>query len=110
VIADTPLPPDPPADFDACNPLRADAVRISGTTRRGKKCELVDNTGRGLPMTELRALLDALVAADRFGFAIASAKGGATLALDRRESGHVQIGDDLYRLVIHRYQGRLEPF
>jgi len=31
------LPTEP---FDALNPLRADARRIKGTTRRGKPCEI----------------------------------------------------------------------
>jgi hypothetical protein len=110
VIADTPPDAAGDGDFDACNPLRPDAVRIAGTTRRGKPCELVDNTGRALPREELRALLDALIAAEAFGFALASAKGGATLDLARRESAHVQIAGELYRLLVYRYQARLEPF
>ncbi len=100
----------PPDDFAAANPLRADAVRLAGTTRRGKPCELIDNTGRGLPRAELEALLAALIENDRFGFALASAKGGATLALDRLEAAHVQVAGELYRLFVHRYTARLERF
>ena len=109
MIADTP-PGDAPDDFHAANPLRADAVRLTGTTRRGRPCALIDNTGRGLPAAELAALLDALIEQDRFGFALASAKGGATLALDRQEAAHVQIAGDLYRLFVHRYTARIERF
>jgi hypothetical protein len=109
VIADTPF--DAPSDdFDAANPLRPDAVRLAGTTQRGKPCELIDNTGCALPREELATLLDALIAADSFGFALASAKGGSTLALDRRESAHVQVAGELYRLLLHRYTARLERF
>lgn len=110
MIADTPLPPGPPANFDTVNPLRADAVRIAGTTRTGRPCELIDNTGRALPRDELGALLDALIEADRFGFAVLSAKGGNTLSLARQEAAHVQIGGELYRLLVHRYRARIEPF
>jgi hypothetical protein len=110
VIADTPPDPAAAGDFDAVNPLRSDAVRVPGTTRRGKRCELVDNTGRALPRSELQALLDALIAADAFGFALASARGGATLDLARRESAHVQVSGELYRLLVWRYEARLEPF
>lgn len=110
MIADTPIPPDPAANFDTVNPLRADAVRIAGSTLGGRPCELIDNTGRFLPRAELESLLDALIAADRFGFAMLSAKGGNTLSPDRLESAHVQIGGDLYRLLVHRYRARIEPF
>jgi hypothetical protein len=109
VIADTP-PGEAPDNFHAANPLRADAVRLGGTTRRGKACELIDNTGHGLPVEELAALLQALIEQERFGFALASAKGGATLALDRLEAAHVQIAGGLYRLFVHRYTARLERF
>lgn len=110
MIADTTSDPAAGDDFDAFNPLRPDAVRVAGTTRRGRPCELVDNTGRALPLEELRALLDALIEADAFGFALVSAKGGATLDLARRESAHVQVAGDLYRLLVYRYEARLEPF
>jgi hypothetical protein len=110
VIADTPPDAGGSGDFDAWNPLRPDAARLAGTTRRGKPCELVDNTGRALPREELQALLDALIEADAFGFALVSPKGGTTLDLERRESAHVQIAGELYRLLVYRYEARLEPF
>lgn len=102
------LPPREP--FDVLNPLREDAQRISGTTRQGKPCELIDNSGAGLPQAELREVLDGLIAADAFGFHARSAGGGSTIDLDRRESAHIQIGDALYRLVVYRYCARIEPF
>lgn len=110
MIADTPPPPDPPGGFEAANPLRDDAVRLDGITRGGRPCALIDNTGRALPHAELQALLDALIEADSFGFSVLSAKGGSTLSLDRRESAHVQIAGDLFRLLVHRYEARVEPF
>lgn len=101
---------DPDADFAAANPLRPDAVRVWGETRRGKACELVDNTGEGLPLPELHDILERLVAADAFGFRTLSPSGASTLDLERRESTHVQVGDKLYRLIVYRYQARIEPF
>jgi len=113
-MPDTPRQPDSAAatitDFDAANPLRPDAARLRGTTRRGKACELVDNSGDQLPLPELQAILDALVREDRFGFAAASESGGATLDLARREGAHIQIRGNLYRLIVYRYQARIEPF
>jgi len=91
-------------------PLRADAVRLRGVTRRGRPCELVDNSGDGLPVPELQAILEALIAQDRFGFVVVSAAGGATLDLGRPATGHVQIAAGLYRLIVHRYTARIEPF
>jgi hypothetical protein len=109
-MSDTPAPLEPAEDFHTLNPLRPDSVRLQGATRRGKPCELVDNTGESLPRAELEAILSALIAADAFGFNIASAKGGHTLDLERRESAHVQIGEKLYRLLVYRYEARIEPF
>jgi hypothetical protein len=113
-MPDTPRQPGPEAatipDFDAGNPLRPDAVRLAGTTRRGRRCELIDNSGDGLPPAELQAILDALIREDRFGFATASEAGGATLDLARREGAHIQVGGRLYRLIVYRYEARIEPF
>ena len=113
-MPDTPREPDPEAatitDFDAVNPLRPGATRLRGTTHRGKACELVDNSGDRLPRPELQGILDALVRAQRFGFAAASEAGGATLDLARREVAHIQVGGRLYRLIVYRFQARIEPF
>lgn len=100
----------PTEPFDTLNPLRHDARRIEGTTRRGKPCELIDNTGSELPEAELRAVLDGLIEADAFGFHALSAGGGSTIDLERRESAHIQIGERLYRLLVYRYSARIEPF
>jgi len=113
-MPDTPRQADPAAatitDFDAANPLRPGATRLRGTTRRGKACELVDNSGDQLPLPELQAILDALVREARFGFTAASDAGGATRDLVRREGVHIQIGGKLYCLIVYRYQARIEPF
>jgi hypothetical protein len=85
-------------------------VRIRGTTPRGKVCELVDNTGESLPRADLESILAALIEQEAFGFSVASAKGGHTLDLERRESAHIQVGEKLYRLLVYRYEARIEPF
>ena len=64
----------------------------------------------GLPQADLRQILDALIAQDRFGLALSSASGGNTLDLARLNVGHIQIGAHLYRLLLHRYTARIEPF
>jgi hypothetical protein len=114
VKPDTPhrldLPSKCAADFEAANPLRPDCARIAGTTRRGKPCELLDNSGDALPRPELEAILQALIREDRFGFGTASAAGGTTLDPARREAAHIQVGGKLYRLIVYRYQARIEPF
>lgn len=109
-MAETPRFIDPSIDFDAHNPLRADAIVVAGTTRRGKHCELIDNTGAKLPRAELEAIFSGLIENDVFGFHPVSAGGADAIRLERREGGHVQVGDNLYRLIVYRYQARLEPF
>ena len=101
---------DPLADFDASNPLRADASVLRAETRRGKPCYLIDNTGDALPQAELREILQGLIEAELFGFRTLSASGGEAIHLDRRESAHVQVGGKLYRLIVYRYEARVEPF
>jgi hypothetical protein len=101
---------DPNANFDENNPLRDDAVRYTAVNARGKSCELVDNTGESLDSSECLDILNSLVENDIFGFRTLSANGGDTISLERRESTHVQVGEALYRLVVYRYQARIELF
>jgi hypothetical protein len=109
-MSDTPGTPLPGGEFDRLSPIRPDAPRLAGVTRRGRACEIIDNTGAGLSVEELREILEALIAQDRFGVTLVSAAGGNTLDLDRLESGHIQIGARLYRLLLGRYTARIEPF
>jgi hypothetical protein len=113
-MPDTPRQPGPEAatipEFEAANPLRPGATHLSGTTRRGKTCVLIDNSGDRLPGAELQGILDALIREDRFGFATATASGGTTLDLARRYGAHIQVDGRLYRLIVYRYQARIEPF
>jgi len=109
-MSDTPAPPPCQGEFDRLNPIRPDATRLTGVTRRGRPCELIDNTGTGLTEADLREILDALIEHDRFGLALRSASGGSTLDPERREAGHVQIGARLFRLLLSRHTARIEPF
>ena len=84
--------------------------RIEGVTSRGKPCELIDNTGEGLPKAELQDILLRLIEQDAFGFKPLSASGANTLDLEHGETAHIQIGERLYRLIVHRYQACLEKF
>ncbi len=101
---------DPLSDFDTSNPLHPDAREYPGKTQQGKECRLIDNTGKCLPVEDCHDLLAALIENQLFGFRSLSAQGGDTISLDRRESSHIQIGDDLYRLVVFRYEARIENF
>lgn len=101
---------DPNADFDENNPLRDDAIHYRSTNKHGKTCNLVDNTGNRLNADDCREILDSLIENDIFGFRTLSASGGDTISLERRESTHVQVGEDLYRLIVFRYEARIELF
>ena len=102
--------PDPNADFDQENPIHPAAVHYMSTTHQGKSCRLIDNTGRHLPETECRDILSALIENQLFGFRSLSAQGGDTIDLARRESSHIQIDEQLYRLIVYRYEARIENF
>lgn len=83
-------------------------TRIQGQTHRGHACSLIDDTGDALAPGELERLLAELIAADAFGFRASGAASG--VALDRPSLAHVQIAGRLYRLLVMRYEARLEKF
>lgn len=83
---------------------------VEGVTLRSRPCRLVDNSGDHLPEAELRDILNRLIEQDAFGFKPLSAAGGDTLELDVPVVAHIQIGGHLYRLIVHRYQARIEKF
>ena len=96
-MPDTPRQTDPAAatitDFDAANPLRPGATRLRGATRRGKTCELVDNSGDELPLPELQAILDALIREEQFGFATVTWETGANRSYAVPASGSGSVTD-----------------
>jgi hypothetical protein len=83
-------------------------LRVAGRTRRGRACELADDSGDGLPRPELERLLGELIAADAFEFRASGAADGVTIGAP--QFAHVQIGGRLYRLIVERNVARLERF
>ncbi len=90
-------------------PLSPYAKIISGFTRRGKSCRLIDNTGAADP-EDLQKLLEDLISQDHFRHLGLSAAGGNAIRLDAPQTAHVQLGERLYRLVVMDSEARLEAF
>ena len=90
-------------------PLTPDAQVIEGQTRRGKPCRVVDNTGT-VAEEELRTLLNELIEQDQFQPLGLSMAGGNSIQIGAPQTAHVQLGDDLYRLIVLDYEARIEGF
>ncbi|HKK14229.1 MAG TPA: hypothetical protein VKA14_06165 [Gammaproteobacteria bacterium] len=82
---------------------------IEGRTRSGRPCRIVDSTGRADPR-DLKELLDDLIREDRFGVQGMSAAGENRITLGAPQFTHIQLGTELYRLIVSRYEARVEPF
>jgi hypothetical protein len=82
---------------------------LEGTTKGGRTCRLVDNTGTA-PRAELQALLGDLIEGGHFGVSGLSSAGSHTIPIGGPAFTHVQLGDRIYRLIVTRYEARLEPF
>ncbi|MEY2342716.1 hypothetical protein AB4090_11480 [Acidithiobacillus sp. IBUN Pt1247-S3] len=89
--------------------LTPHACVIEGQTRRGKPCRIVDNTGQ-VAESELRILLDELIEQDQFQPLGLSMAGGNSIQVGAPQTAHVQLGDDLYRLIVLDYEARIEGF
>ena len=90
-------------------PLRSDAVLLVGMTKRGKPCRLIDNTVSA-PHEELKALLNDLIEQEHFGPSGLSTAGGNTIRIGAPQSAHVQLGENIYRMIVVDYEARLEEF
>ncbi len=90
-------------------PLRSDAVLLAGMTKRGKPCRLIDNTVSA-PREELKALLNDLIEQEHFGPSGLSVAGGNTISIGAPQSAHVQLGGNIYRMIVVDYEARLEEF
>lgn len=108
-MADIPEFVDPQAKPPARDEIRPDAVIIEGVAHNGKPCRIVDNTASADP-EELRALLQTLIEEKRFGLGGISVSGGNRISLDEPIGTHIQIGNDLYRILLYPYEARIEPF
>lgn len=85
------------------------AIIVHGVAQNGKSCRLVDNTGTASEEM-MRDLLAGLIRERCFGFTVRSGGGETTVALDKPAFGHVQLDDRVYRLIVGRYEARLEAF
>lgn len=108
-MADTPQFVDPAARPPGEKDIRPDAVIVEGTAHNGKPCRIVDNTA-SIPEHELRALLEQLIAEKRFGLGGMSVAGGSRIGIGEPVGTHLQIGGDLYRILLFPYEARIEPF
>ncbi|WP_308389074.1 hypothetical protein [Acidithiobacillus sp. AMEEHan] len=93
----------------ALPPLTPHARVVEGQTRRGKPCRIVDNTGT-VAEAELRTLLEELIEQDHFQPLGLSMAGGNSIQIGAPQTAHVQLGDDLYRLIVLDYEARIEGF
>ncbi|MHB8454067.1 MAG: hypothetical protein ACYDDO_05075 [Acidiferrobacterales bacterium] len=91
------------------NPIDPNAVIIEGTAHNGHTCRLIDNTG-GIPRPALVELFNKLISERRFGNGGLSPTGGNTITIGAPRYGHIQLGDELYRLLVFPYEARIERF
>jgi len=89
--------------------IRPDAVIIEGVAHNGKPCRIVDNTA-SVDQAELRELLDALIRERRFGFSGLSVAGSNRIAVREPTGTHIQLGGELYRILLYPYEARIEAF
>ncbi|HKK13413.1 MAG TPA: hypothetical protein VKA14_02000 [Gammaproteobacteria bacterium] len=82
--------------------------QVTGTYH-GREVTLTDKTA-SCPEAELQEILDALVAEGKFGIAGMSNSGSATIQIGAPEGAHIQIGGELYRLVITGYEAYVDKF
>ncbi len=99
----------PDGGSEAMPPVSPHARIVSGFTRRGKPCRLVDNTGTVVP-EDLGALLEDLISQDHFQPLGLSAAGGNAIRIGVPQTAHVQLGERIYRLVVMDSEARLEIF
>lgn len=82
---------------------------VEGVAHNGKPCRLIDNTGT-VAIEELQSLLNELIAGRHFGLRARSALGSQTIRLGDPEFTHLQLGEQMYRLLVFSYEAHLEAF
>ncbi|MEL5849107.1 MAG: hypothetical protein U7M05_07030 [Candidatus Igneacidithiobacillus chanchocoensis] len=90
-------------------PISPHARIVTGETKRGKPCRVVDNTG-SVAEEHLQELLLELVEQDLFQPLGLSSTGGNSIQIGAAKNAHVQLGNDLYRLIVADYEARVESF
>lgn len=101
--------PDDERPVPVAGDIRPGAIIIEGVAHNGKPCRIVDNTASVDP-AELRALLDDLIRERRFGVQGLSVAGGDKISIDQPIGTHIQLGQDIYRILMFPYEARLEHF
>ncbi|SIT72087.1 hypothetical protein SAMN05216526_1570 [Ectothiorhodosinus mongolicus] len=91
------------------DPAPEGATVIEGKTTSGKPCRIVDSTA-SVDQKELKALLDELIAQRRFGLFSVSMAGSDTISLGEPQFAHIQLQDEVYRLILTPNEARIEAF
>ena len=99
----------PTEKAQAEHPISENAIIVDGVAHNGNACRIIDNTG-GIEVEELRSMLDGLIENKAFGISGLSAKGGDMMRIGEAEFTHVQIGEEVYRLIVFPYEARIEAF
>lgn len=100
---------DPLNRFRRDHPRHPDARVIEASTHTGRPCRIVDNTGSVEP-ADLAALLEDLIRERRFGYWGLATGPDAAVSLEGPVGSHIQLGGQLYRLVLFPYEARIERF
>ena len=82
--------------------------QVTGTYH-GREVTLTDKTG-SCPESELQAILEALIEQGKFGIAGMSNSGSGTIQIGAPEGAHIQVGEDLFRLIITGYEAYIDTF
>jgi len=90
------------------NWLNSNAIVIKSTTQHGKPCQIVDNTA-SVEHKELESILQSLIENDEFGMKMLSDSNGR-MDLNKPRLAHIQIGDQLYRLVLYPYEAIIDHY
>lgn len=85
-----------------------DQFTVIGVTQNNKPCRVIDKT-RSVDRNLLEQLLQDLITNRQFGIQGFSSAGGQ-IKLDEPRFTHIQLGDDLFRLLIQRYEAHIEKF
>ncbi len=108
-MSDTPHFVDIEQSCPEAGAIRPDAIIVEGVAHNGKPCRVVDNTA-SVEVAELQALLDDLIAQKRFGLQGLSVAGSNRIAIDQPIGTHIQLGNDMYRILLYPYEARIEKF
>jgi len=81
---------------------------VSAQSPNGRDCKLKDMT-QSIDRNELEQLMQDLLEQKLFGFNMLSSTDGV-MNLDKPRLTHIQLGEELYRLLLFPYEARIETF